>query len=406
MAQNYTINLGQKINIEDDANATGCIPEKKGLEDPKFYKVNPAQALWGGRDIPDPKSNKNAQPQGHVHGPNCSHGHGAPKEPPGHDHGDHDHDHEGHGHEEETVGFSGKPRAPSRIARIGKWFQERKDRVRVFVLVMPFQATLLTIFWLGKPLEENPFEYWFSILFMSTMMILSAWTYLLASYCNTSMPSKPVAIWAEGYNATACKTCENKWKPERSHHCQICKKCTLRMDHHCPWLVNCVGHRNHKPFLLFCLYMMFGGVYFIYRTIYYWRWASENGTLMEHDLLFLMWWFLVVLVCGAVDIMLTAMAVLHSVMSLNNVTTLETMSGTSLRLPGVPENVYLERKFFWPGAYDVGMFANICNFFDHDALFWWVPQLKDATNDGTNELRVPEITEIMAGLAKQKKSRS
>ncbi|KAG0242366.1 hypothetical protein BGW41_004377 [Actinomortierella wolfii] len=33
-----------------------------------------------------------------------------------------------------------------------------------------------------------------------------------------------------------------------------CKRCVLKMDHHCPWLNNCVGHKNHKAFYLFVLW--------------------------------------------------------------------------------------------------------------------------------------------------------
>lgn len=57
-----------------------------------------------------------------------------------------------------------------------------------------------------------------------------------------------------------CRRC-NSFKPKRAHHCSICKRCIIKMDHHCPWVNNCVGIGNHKFFLLFILYTCLSCVY-------------------------------------------------------------------------------------------------------------------------------------------------
>lgn len=57
-----------------------------------------------------------------------------------------------------------------------------------------------------------------------------------------------------------CVKC-NCNKPPRAHHCSLCGRCVLGMDHHCPWMNNCIGLRNQKSFLLFNFYTALAGSY-------------------------------------------------------------------------------------------------------------------------------------------------
>lgn len=74
---------------------------------------------------------------------------------------------------------------------------------------------------------------------------------------------------------TFCISCMAR-KPLRAKHCRVCDRCTARFDHHCPWVWNCVGVKNHRQFLSFVITLVIGVGLFDYLTYAYFSNALQS----------------------------------------------------------------------------------------------------------------------------------
>ena len=102
--------------------------------------------------------------------------------------------------------------------------------------------------------ENNVGVIFYIILFL---FLMAMWSYFAAAFTNPGPVPVFWGIYSEHQSGERkyCLVCHN-FKPERAHHCSRCKQCILNMDHHCPWINNCVGFDNRKFFMLFLTYLV------------------------------------------------------------------------------------------------------------------------------------------------------
>ncbi|XP_054457701.1 zf-DHHC domain-containing protein [Anoplopoma fimbria] len=74
---------------------------------------------------------------------------------------------------------------------------------------------------------------------------------------------------------TVCSRCET-YRPPRAHHCRVCQRCIRRMDHHCPWINNCVGELNQKYFIQFLFYTGVASLYSMVLVVSAWVWRIRS----------------------------------------------------------------------------------------------------------------------------------
>ncbi|XP_041476969.1 palmitoyltransferase ZDHHC16-like [Lytechinus variegatus] len=110
---------------------------------------------------------------------------------------------------------------------------------------------------LPESMVRSSVELWIHLIFGQWLLVNIIFHYYKSV---TTKPGYPPPVVSETGAGGICKKCIGP-KPLRTHHCSVCRTCILKMDHHCPWINNCVGHFNHRYFMLFCIYMTIGTIY-------------------------------------------------------------------------------------------------------------------------------------------------
>lgn len=123
-----------------------------------------------------------------------------------------------------------------------------------------------------------------------------------------------------------CKKCQCP-KPDRAHHCSTCKRCVLKMDHHCPWLATCVGLHNYKAFLLFLIYTsIFCWVCFAVSA--YWTWVEILNDTRYMDTYLPVNVVLLAILGGIIGLVLTGFTGWHISLAIRGTTTIECLEKT------------------------------------------------------------------------------
>jgi len=128
-----------------------------------------------------------------------------------------------------------------------------------------------------------------------------------------------------------CNKCQSK-KPDRAHHCSSCKRCVLKMDHHCPWLATCVGLRNYKAFLLFLIYLTLF-CWTCFSTSAYWVWSEILSDGQYTESFMPVNYVLLAVLSGIIGIVMTGFTAWHLWLTARGQTTIESLEKTRYLSP-------------------------------------------------------------------------
>uniref|UniRef100_A0A182QXJ6 Palmitoyltransferase n=1 Tax=Anopheles farauti TaxID=69004 RepID=A0A182QXJ6_9DIPT len=169
--------------------------------------------------------------------------------------------------------------------------------------------------------------------------------------------AKELPVVTRTLNATVrfCDKCR-LIKPDRAHHCSVCGVCVLKLDHHCPWVNNCINFTNYKFFILFLGYALLYCLYIACSTIPYMELLWTGKIDGRFHILFL---FFVSIMFA---ISLVSLFGYHCYLVLLNRTTLESFRTPIFRYGGPDKN-----------GFSLGKLNNFQEVFGDDWRLWFVP---------------------------------
>eukprot|EP00330_Aristerostoma_sp_ATCC50986_P009260 CAMPEP_0114576514 /NCGR_PEP_ID=MMETSP0125-20121206/1263_1 /TAXON_ID=485358 ORGANISM="Aristerostoma sp., Strain ATCC 50986" /NCGR_SAMPLE_ID=MMETSP0125 /ASSEMBLY_ACC=CAM_ASM_000245 /LENGTH=348 /DNA_ID=CAMNT_0001765079 /DNA_START=558 /DNA_END=1601 /DNA_ORIENTATION=+ len=140
--------------------------------------------------------------------------------------------------------------------------QKKKSRATLGWFIFLFATLLLSVLFFVLPFIES--KIWFVLLFTAVgFMVLfftAAWL-TDPGYIKKQDKDHLFELMVKNDPQSICFDC-CILKPPRSKHCELCNACISVYDHHCPWINNCVGCKNHKHFLGF-IFSAFFALFFV-----------------------------------------------------------------------------------------------------------------------------------------------
>ncbi|KAM3141182.1 hypothetical protein pb186bvf_006787 [Paramecium bursaria] len=102
--------------------------------------------------------------------------------------------------------------------------------------------------------QQKEWPYYLQLIILNVNAIMLAWSFFALLIIDPGKPRQSDEfVGLPQVRKWFCYDCKTV-KPERCHHCSICKRCILQMDHHCPWINTCIGFNNRKQFILLVFY--------------------------------------------------------------------------------------------------------------------------------------------------------